>query len=130
MKRRLLLVEDNPDDQYLVIRALRDFAALEIEVASDGQEAYDYLFVERLPQPDLILLDLKMPRMSGLELLRSIRETPDTSSIPIVVFSSSDEPAEVAQVTKLKAEYIQKPVDFDQHTKTLKDLITRLLNPS
>jgi CheY-like chemotaxis protein len=130
VKRRLLLVEDNPDDQYLVIRALRDFAALEIEVASDGQEAYDYLFVERLPQPDLILLDLKMPRMSGLELLRSIRETPDTSSIPIVVFSSSDEPAEVAQVTKLKAEYIQKPVDFDQHTKTLKDLITRLLNPS
>lgn len=119
--RFILLVEDNPDDEALTLRALaKNRIANEIVVARDGVEALDYLFgtgtfagrdVALLPQ--VILLDLNLPRLGGLEVLRRLRSEPATATIPVVVLTSSKEDRDLVDSYRLGANsYVRKPVDF------------------
>lgn len=127
----ILLVEDNPDDVTLTIRAFRkNNLSNEIIVASDGVEALDYLLgtgmhagrnVNELPV--LILLDLKLPRMDGLEVLKSIRENELTKLLPVVILTSSSEEKDKISGYKLGANsYVRKPVDFNQFMEAIKSL--------
>lgn len=122
----ILLVEDNPSDVGLTKRALaRSHIANQLVVAEDGQEALDHLFgdqgVNELPA--LILLDLKLPRIDGLEVLRQIRANSRTSRLPVVVLTTSKEEQDVAQSYDLGANsYIRKPVDFIQFAQAVEHL--------
>ena len=125
----ILLVEDDPLDLEMTMRALQsDHVNNRIEVACDGEEALDFLFCRgphsgRLPgsQPKLVLLDLKLPKIDGLEVLREIRATPQTRAIPIVVLTSSAEQRDIVETYKLGVNsYIQKPVDSTQFRQTVK----------
>ena len=127
----ILLVEDNPDDVILTKRALKDAKiANEVIVARDGVEALEYLRGEGAHEgrdtsikPEVILLDLKMPRMGGLELLKIIRSEESTKLLPVVILTSSKEERDVMKSYSLGANsYIQKPVDFDQFTAAVKQL--------
>ena len=89
----ILLIEDNPDDEALAVLALRSETAAAIEVAHDGQEAIDYL-VDGKPVPRLVLLDLKLPKVDGLEVLRRIREDERTRLTPVVILTNSDAPSD------------------------------------
>ncbi len=128
--KKILLVEDNPSDIGLTKRALaKSRIANEIIVAEDGQEALDYLFStgphtdENIELPALILLDLKLPRVDGLEVLRRIRAGVRTSRLPIVILTTSKEEQDVAQGYDLGANsYIRKPVDFIQFTHAIEQL--------
>ena len=127
----ILLVEDNPADAELTVHALRrDNLANHIEVACDGEEALDFLF-HRGPFADrqnarplrLVLLDLKLPKVDGLEVLRAIKSDPDTRSIPVVVLTSSTEETDLVRSYELGVNsYIQKPVDFDKFREIVKQL--------
>jgi len=117
----ILLVEDNPDDEALTLRALKkNNVANEVVVARDGVEALDYLFgtgahAGRDPSqiPQLVLLDLKLPRLDGLEVLRRIRFEPTTQIVPVVVLTSSKEDHDLVESYRLGANsYVRKPVDF------------------
>ena len=119
----LLLIEDNPLEVELTVRPFRDLASeSEIAVARDGEEALDFLFGrgahrDRIgdPPPRLILLDIRLPKVDGLEVLRAVRTNPRTSMVPVVVLTSSDDPRELAQCYQLGANScVQKPVHFDQ----------------
>jgi two-component system response regulator len=125
----ILLVEDDPLDLEMTMRALQsDHVNNRIEVARDGEEALDFLFCRgphsgRSPQqqPKLILLDLKLPKIDGLEVLREIRATPQTRAIPVVVLTSSAEQRDIVETYKLGVNsYIQKPVDSTQFRETVK----------
>jgi two-component system response regulator len=127
----ILLVEDNPSDIGLTQRALaKSRIANELVVAEDGQEGLDYLFatgkhtgrdVSNLPA--LVLLDLKLPRVDGLEVLRQIRLDPRTSRLPVVILTTSKEEQDVAQSYDLGANsYIRKPVDFTQFAQAVEHL--------
>jgi two-component system, response regulator len=125
----ILLVEDDPLDLEMTMRALQsDHVNNRIEVARDGEEALDFLFCRgphssRSPQqqPKLILLDLKLPKIDGLEVLREIRATPQTRAIPVVVLTSSAEQKDIVETYKLGVNsYIQKPVDSSQFRETVK----------
>ena len=127
----ILLVEDNPDDELLTLRALHaGQVANEIIVARDGAEAVDFLFgsgaytgrrVEDVPE--LILLDLKLPKLDGLEVLQSIRSDDRTCHLPVVILTSSDEESDILQSYQRGANsYIRKPVDFIQFTEAVKQL--------
>ena len=125
----ILLVEDDPLDLEMTMRALQsDHVHNRIEVARDGEEALDFVFCRgphsgRSPQqqPKLILLDLKLPKIDGLEVLREIRATPQTRSIPVVVLTSSAEQRDIVETYKLGVNsYIQKPVDSTQFRETVK----------
>ena len=128
----ILLVEDNPDDEELTIRALeRSEIGDRVDVVRDGVEALDYLFQtgsyseseQGLPQ--LILLDLKLPKVDGLEVLRRLRDHPRTRLAPVVVLTSSNEERDVVQSYLLGANsYIRKPVDFTQFTEAVRQLGT------
>ena len=128
----ILLVEDNPDDEELTIRALaKNSIGDRVDVVRDGVEALDYLFLsgpyadsdQGLPQ--LILLDLKLPKVDGLEVLRRLRAHPRTRLAPVVVLTSSNEERDVAQSYLLGANsYIRKPVDFSQFTDAVRQLGT------
>lgn len=129
--RYILLVEDNPSDVGLTQRALaKSHIANELVVAEDGQEALDYLFgagahagrdVSELPA--LVLLDLKLPRVNGLEVLRRIRADPRTSRLPVVILTTSNEERDVAQGYDLGANsYVRKPVDFQQFSHAVEQL--------
>ncbi len=125
--RTILLVEDNPDDELLTIRALRKSKMLnEIIVAHDGAEALAYLFGEEnslQPMPELILLDLRLPKVDGLEVLRQLRQHPRTKLLPVVVLTTSDEERDVLQSYNLGANsYIRKPVDFAQFMHAIQQL--------
>jgi CheY-like chemotaxis protein len=110
----ILLVEDNPDDEALTVLALRMKTAANIEVAHDGQEAIDYL-VNDGKDLRLALLDLKLPKIDGLEVLRRIREDERTRLTPVVILTSSDAPNDVAASYRLGANsYVRKPVDFNE----------------
>jgi two-component system response regulator len=120
---KLLLVDDDPADVELTVHALAQYqAAHPIRVAEDGKEALDYLFCrgahsERKPdeRPSLILLDLKLPKVDGLEVLKAIRADVRTRAIPVVILTSSKERKDVAQAYRHLANgFIQKPVDFDR----------------
>ena len=127
----ILLVEDNPVDVDLTLRALRtNNLANQVQVARDGEEALDFLFC-RGPYsdrnsdtpPKLILLDLKLPKVDGLEVLREIRNHPRTRPIPVVILTSSKEDKDMVASYQLGINsYIQKPVDFDDFRDTVKQL--------
>ncbi len=126
-KKYILLVEDNPDDEALTLRALRkDRIFNEIAVAHDGAEALDYLFGsehEMRVLPELILLDLKLPKVDGLEVLRRIRSDERTKLLPVVVLTSSDEERDLLESYTFGANsYIRKPVDFTQFTEAIRQM--------
>jgi CheY-like chemotaxis protein len=123
----ILLVEDNADHEALTLRALRkQNVANHIVVARDGAEAVDMLFGERAKSralPDLILLDLKLPMLDGLEVLRRLRADERTRMVPVVVLTSSDEEEDIARSYQLGANsYIRKPVDFDSFVEATRQL--------
>jgi CheY-like chemotaxis protein len=127
----ILLVEDDPEDLELTMRALSDeHVCNRIQVARDGEEALDFLFCrgahsERDPNnhPKLILLDLKLPKVDGLEVLEQIKRDPRTRAVPVVILTSSRQEQDLVQGYQLGANsYIQKPVDFDQFQATIKQL--------
>jgi CheY-like chemotaxis protein len=115
----ILLVEDNPDDELLTVRGLRhDHIINEIVVAHDGREALDLLFGtggrERL-MPAVVLLDLKLPKVDGLEVLRRIRADERTQHLPVVILTSSTHEQDLIESYQLGCNsYVRKPVDFDQ----------------
>ena len=134
---KILLVEDNPDDVELTLRAFRKRnLANEIVVARDGEEALAILFQSGKESPrhrvvDLILLDLKLPKVDGLEVLRQVKNNPETQPIPVIVLTSSKEENDLAESYRLGANsYIRKPVNFDKFTEVVMqlDLYWLLLN--
>jgi len=119
----ILLVEDNPRDEALTLRALqRSKIVNEVVVARDGVEALDYLFGigkyagrDATIIPQLILLDLKLPKVDGLQVLKSLRADERTKRVPVVVFTSSSEQEDMIKVYDQGANsYVRKPVDFEQ----------------
>ena len=127
----ILLVEDDPDDLELAMHALNDeHICNRIQVARDGEEALDFLFCRgphsrRDPEchPKLVLLDLKLPKVDGLEVLEQIRSNPRTRALPVVILTSSKQEQDMVQGYRLGVNsYIQKPVDFDQFRSTIKRL--------
>ncbi len=130
-KKIILLVEDNPDDELLAIRALKKNNIMnEVVVARDGTEALDYLFGtgaysdrDTSVTPQVILLDLKLPKIDGLEVLRRLRNDERTKLLPVVVLTSSKEEKDLNESYRLGANsYIRKPVDFIQFTEAIKQL--------
>ncbi len=119
----ILLVEDNIDDEVLALRALRKHQVRsQVVVARDGQEAIDYLSGEQSP-PQLILLDLHLPRLSGLEVLQYIRNQPRTRLLPVVVLTTSDQDRDRLESYQLGANsYIRKPIDYRDFSDVVKRL--------
>jgi two-component system response regulator len=127
----ILLVEDNPRDEALTMRALKKSnIANEVVIVRDGVEALDYLFATGKYEgrdtgvvPQLILLDLKLPKMDGLQVLKSMREDDRTKLLPVVVFTSSSEEEDMLKSYDLGANsYVRKPVDFDQFSDATRQL--------
>lgn len=127
----ILLVEDSPDDEELTLRALKKNNILnEVVVARDGAEAVDWLFGtgahegrDTSVQPVVVLLDLKLPKLDGLEVLRRIRADERTELLPVVMLTSSKEEQDIINSYKLGANsYIRKPVDFTQFAEGIKQL--------
>ena len=127
----ILLVEDNPDDEALTLRAIRKHnIANEVMVTRDGAEALEYLFAEgryagREPagDPTVILLDLKLPKVDGIEVLRRARKHPRTRLLPVVVLTSSKEEQDIINSYSFGANsYIRKPVDFDKFMEAVGSL--------
>lgn len=125
---KILLVEDNPDDVALTMRALKSHNIRnEVVVAQDGVQAIEYLFgAEGKPsaeQPAVVLLDLKLPRINGLEVLKRIRTEERTRLLPVVILTSSDEERDLMDGYSLGANsYVRKPVDFVEFTEAAKQL--------
>lgn len=127
----ILLVEDNPDDVELTLHSLKqNHLSNRVQVVRDGQEALDFLFAKgifasRDPdlQPRVILLDLKMPKVNGLEVLRQIRAARRTKDLPVVVLTSSKEEPDIRESYELGVNsYIVKPVDFEKFTEAIRIL--------
>jgi CheY-like chemotaxis protein len=127
----ILLVEDSPEDAELTIRALRrNKIANDIQVVEDGAEALDFLFCRgthhdrTFPHPPkLVLLDLKLPKIGGLDVLRAMRADERTKAIPVVVLTSSKEEKDLIDGYKLGVNaYAQKPVDFEQFSETVRQI--------
>jgi CheY-like chemotaxis protein len=127
----IVLVEDNPTDAELTIRALRrSRIGNQIQLLEDGAEALDFLFCRgnyahrsMTNQPKVILLDLKLPRISGLEVLRQLKADPRTQRIPVVVLTSSAEDQDMIESYQLGVNsYIVKPVDFEQFNQVVQQL--------
>ena len=118
---RIFLAEDNPADVYLLREALGVEAGAEIEllVAHDGEEAMEYVYrrgrFASMPKPDLIVLDLNLPKSDGSDILRAVRESNDLRMVPVVILTSSDSPRDRAAAARLGADgYITKPSDLDE----------------
>jgi chemotaxis family two-component system response regulator Rcp1 len=126
----ILLVEDNPADAEIARRALRDTGRpVELFVVRDGQEALDYLLRPGRPaggtwrRPDLILLDLNMPRLNGLDVLRQIRAHAELRTVPVLVLTTSGRPEDVRQTYAAGANtYIEKPHDFARFVEVLQTI--------
>lgn len=127
----ILMVEDNPDDAELALLALQDHKVTNhIDVVHDGAEALDYLFatgayshrdIEQVPR--LILLDIKLPKVDGLQVLERIKNDPRTRKIPVVILTSSREEPDIARGYELGANsYIVKPVDFEQFANAVRQV--------
>ncbi len=119
----VLLVEDNEDDVFLMVRALKSAGVeLPLQVVTDGQQAVDYLLGRgkhedraAYPLPAMIFLDIKMPQVSGLEVLRWLRDQPDLKRIVVIILTSSNQPADVRLAYELGANsYVVKPASFQQ----------------
>lgn len=131
MEKFILLVEDNADDEKLTLRALKKSHVLnDVKVVRDGAEALDFLFcrgeyANRNPKhlPEIILLDINLPKLNGLEALEQIRNHEPTKFLPVIVLTSSDEEIDIITSYRLGANsYIRKPVDFDQFTQSIVSL--------
>ncbi|MBK7294674.1 MAG: response regulator [Holophagaceae bacterium] len=131
MEKYILLVEDNLDDEALTLRALRkNNIANKVVVTRDGVEALDFLFAmgafaERDPTdlPEVVLLDLKLPKLHGLEVLQRIRGNAGTRLLPVVILTTSSEDRDLVESYRLGANsYIRKPVDFDQFMEAIRNL--------
>jgi two-component system, response regulator len=129
--KSILLAEDNPDDQELALRAFRKFNLFnDIAVVNDGVEALDYLlgtgpYAENGPPPlpAVVLLDLKMPRKDGLEVLRAIRESERTRFLPVVILTSSKEEKDIVSGYRLGVNsYVTKPVNFSEFLNAIQQL--------
>ncbi len=129
--KTILLVEDNPDDEKLALRALKKNNILnEVVVARDGVEALDYLFGtgafadrDTSVMPQLVLLDLKLPKLGGLEVLRRLRAHPPTRLLPVVILTTSQEEQDLMNGYSLGCNsYIRKPVEFAQFTEAVRQL--------
>ena len=127
----ILLVEDNPDDEVLTLRALRKNKILnQVVVARDGVEALDFLFGrgkyagrDLSVQPQIILLDLELPKVDGLEVLRRLRRHPGTRLLPVAILTTSNEEQDILASYELGANsYIRKPVDFEQFIEVVRQL--------
>ncbi len=130
-KKIILLVEDNPDDVELTMRALKkNNIQNEVVMAPDGAEALEYLFGEGKYagrntgfMPQIVLLDLKLPKVSGLEVLQRLRADSRTKLLPVVILTSSKEEQDLVDGYSLGANsYIRKPVDFNQFTEAVRQL--------
>lgn len=130
-EKKILLVEDNPDDELLTLMAFKDNNIVnDVIVAHDGEEALDYLFgtgkftnrdLSKMPQ--VVLLDLKLPKADGLEVLHQIRSNPLTKLLPVVILTTSKEESDIVKSYQLGANsYIRKPIDFEQFSETIKQL--------
>jgi len=140
----ILLVEDNPKDEALTLRALKKSNIVnDVVVARDGVEALDYLFGtgahadrDASDMPQLVLLDLKLPKVDGLQVLRRMREDERTRRLPVVVFTSSSEEQDLISSYNLGANsYVRKPVDFEQFLEAARQLglywlVLNLIAPS
>ena len=132
MKSRvILLVEDNPDDELLALRALKKSnVPNKVVVAHDGVEALDYLFAsgsyegrDTSSMPELVLLDLKLPRLDGLEVLKRLRSDERTRLLPVVILTSSKERSDMLEGYGLGANsYVRKPVNFEQFVNAIEQL--------
>jgi two-component system response regulator len=129
--RMILLVEDNPDDEELTLRALKkNNIGNTVTVAHDGAEALDFLFGtgayadrDLTQMPQVILLDLKLPKVDGLEVLRRIRSDERTRLLPVVILTSSREEQDMIEGYKIGANsYVRKPVDFIQFVEAVRQL--------
>jgi DNA-binding response OmpR family regulator len=122
--RLILLVEDDPDHEVLTIRALKKSnVANQVQVARDGEEAISLLFGDNAIKPQVVLLDLKLPKIDGLEVLRRIRENETTRMLPVVVLTSSDEERDVVRSYQIGVNsYIRKPVNFNDFAEATRQL--------
>jgi CheY-like chemotaxis protein len=127
----ILLVEDNPQDAEMAIRALKkNNLANNLIHVKDGEEALDFIFAKGIysdrkgeSNPKVILLDLKLPKVGGLEILKEVKNDPNTKMIPVVVLTSSKEESDMVESYKLGVNsYIVKPVDFDKFVNCIKEL--------
>lgn len=127
----ILLVEDNPKDVELTLYTLKENHITNLVlVAKDGEEALDFIFCRRkhasrslTNHPKVVLLDLKLPKVDGIEVLKEVKSNPETKSIPIVILTSSREEKDLIETYKLGVNsYIVKPIDFDQFVQAVKDI--------
>ncbi len=130
-EKHILLVEDNPDDEALTLRALKkNNISNEVMVVRDGAAALDYMFAEGAYSerdihdlPEVILLDLKLPKIDGVEVLTRLRANTHTRKTPVVILTTSNEDVDIAKCYDSGANsYIQKPVDFDQFMEAVRQL--------
>jgi CheY-like chemotaxis protein len=130
-ERTILLVEDNPDDVELTLRVFKKYSIEnEVTVVGDGAEALDYLFAtgayaerDKSTMPAVVLLDLKLPKIDGLEVLRRIRADKRTKVLPVVILTSSKEEQDIVNGYKFGANsYVRKPVDFNQFSEAVRHL--------
>jgi len=131
MEKIILLVEDNPDDEELTLRALRKANIVnDVFVARDGQEALDFLFAtgkhagrNALTMPGVVLLDLKLPKLNGIDVLQRMRADPRTKLIPVVVLTSSSEDEDMLKSYQSGANsYVRKPVEFSSFANAVTQL--------
>jgi two-component system, response regulator len=130
-KKMILLVEDNPDDEELALRALKQHSVLnEVHVVRDGAEALDYIFGrgayaarDASELPELILLDLKLPKLSGIEVLERLRSDPHTKRLPVVVLTSSSEEEDIVSSYMHGANsYVRKPIRFADFIRAIEQV--------
>jgi two-component system response regulator len=129
--KEILLVEDNPDDQALTIRALKKNNIInKVIIAEDGVAALDYLFGTGIysdrdlsNKPTIVILDLKLPKVDGFEVLKRLRADESSKSIPVIILSSSKEEIDIVNAYNLGANsFIRKPVEFEKFTEAVKQL--------
>lgn len=123
-RKYILLVEDNPDDEALALRALvRSAVPADVIVARDGAEALERVRGNLQRLPEVVLLDLKLPKLSGIDVLRRLRADPRTVLLPVVVLTSSNEDEDVLECYRAGANsYVRKPVDFDAFAAAVAEL--------
>jgi two-component system, response regulator len=124
----ILLVEDNPDDQALTLRVLKQYISNEVVIAHDGAEALQFLSSPAGPLPQVVLLDLNLPKLSGIEVLQRIRQHDSTKLLPVIILSSSDEEKKIVESHGLGVNgYVRKPVQFAELCDAVQVLDLRLI---